>query len=102
MRRYNLPAHWKRHLVPLGPATALTAALTGTALMAGAGMAAADTNTGTQKTTMLCNMVLLSPGAHVGGCRNAQVTGQDMVKHGTANTALVDYAKAETAAGLLP
>ncbi|GHE69342.1 hypothetical protein GCM10018785_42360 [Streptomyces longispororuber] len=102
MRRYNPPARCKRRLAPLGPAAALTAAVTGTVLMAGAGAAVADTNTGTQRSTMLCNVVLLSPGADLDGCSNLQVTGQNMTKKGTANTALVDYAKAETVAGLLP
>ncbi|GGY95798.1 hypothetical protein [Streptomyces poonensis] len=98
MRRYALPAYWKPRLIALGP----VAALSGMVLLAGAGVATADTNTGTEKSTMLCNVVLLSPGADVGGCRNVQVTGQDMVKNGTANTSVVDYAKAETVAGLLP
>ncbi|GGM23394.1 hypothetical protein GCM10010129_79740 [Streptomyces fumigatiscleroticus] len=102
MRRYHLPARWKHRLAPLGPAAALTAALTGAVLAGGAGVAAAGTNTGTQRSTMLCNVVLLSPGADVDGCRNVQVTGQEMTKKGTANTAPIDYAKTETTAGLLP
>ncbi|WP_030573488.1 hypothetical protein [Streptomyces aureocirculatus] len=87
---------------PLGLATGLAAVLSGAALVAGAGTAAADTNTSTEKSTMLCNVVLFSPGANVGGCSNVQISGQDMVKNGTSNTSLVDYAKVETVTSLLP
>ncbi|WP_033328647.1 hypothetical protein [Streptomyces yerevanensis] len=102
MERSSMPAILKRRQTRLGPAAAVAAALTGTVIMATAGVASADTNTGTEKSTMLCNVVLLSPGADVGGCSNVQITGQDMVKNGTANTAVVDYAKVESVAGLLP
>ncbi|MGW0316059.1 hypothetical protein [Streptomyces flavidovirens] len=98
MRRCSMPALFHRGLTRLGPA----AALTGLAIAAGAPVASADTNTSTEKSTMLCNVVLLSPGADVGGCSNVQVAGQEMAKEHTANTSLVDYAKAETVLGLLP
>ncbi|GGZ29467.1 hypothetical protein [Streptomyces poonensis] len=102
MRRYIPPTRRKRRLTPLGPATALAVVLTGTVLLTGSGVAAADTNTGSQKSTMLCNVVLLSPGAGVGGCRNVQITSQNMTKRGTANTAVIDYANVKSATGLLP
>ncbi|GHE43928.1 hypothetical protein GCM10018785_11880 [Streptomyces longispororuber] len=102
MGRYIMPVRTEHARRPAGLTAALTAALTGAALMAGSGVAAADTNTATEKSTMLCNVVLLSPGADVGDCSNVQVTGQNMVKNGTVNTALVDYAKVETVTGLLP
>ncbi|MEU2562301.1 hypothetical protein ABZ626_23635 [Streptomyces longispororuber] len=59
-----------RRLVRLG---ALAALSTGAAL-AVAPQAVADTNTGTAKSTMLCNIVLFSPGADVDGCSNVQAT----------------------------
>ncbi|WP_028815355.1 hypothetical protein [Streptomyces flavidovirens] len=106
MEQCTLPSRGTSRRTRSGAATArvlvLTAALTGTAFAAGVGTAVADTNTGTQKSTMLCNVVLLSPGADVDGCTNVQVSGQEMTKNGTANTALVDYAKVETVTSLLP
>ncbi|MFF9896831.1 hypothetical protein [Streptomyces longispororuber] len=93
-----MPVSPHRRLVRLGALAALTA---GTALAA-APHAVADTNTATEKSTMLCNVVLLSPGADLDGCSNVQVNGQSMAKKGTVNHALVDYAKAETVTALLP
>jgi L-asparaginase/Glu-tRNA(Gln) amidotransferase subunit D len=82
----------RRVLAAFGAAAALTTVLAGL----GVGPASADTNTSTQKSTqLLCNVVLFSPGAAPGGCDNVQISNQDMVKNGTANTALVDYAKVE-------
>jgi energy-converting hydrogenase Eha subunit H len=75
-----------RAVVPVGAAVALA--------VAGAGTASADTNSNTQKSTqLLCNVVLLSPGAQVGeGCSSVQVSNQEMVKHKTSNASVVDYA----------
>ncbi|WP_282795021.1 hypothetical protein [Streptomyces sp. CC224B] len=92
-----MPLAPHRRLTRLGALAVLT---TGTALAAAPG-AAADTNTGTAKSTMLCNIVLLSPGSTSDGCSNAQVHDQNMAKN-TLNHALVDYAKAETVTALLP
>ncbi|MFF9899217.1 hypothetical protein [Streptomyces longispororuber] len=93
-----MPVSPHRRLVRLGALAALTAG----ASLAAAPQAAADTNTATAKSTMLCNIVLLSPGADVDGCSNVQVNGQNMAKKGTLNHALVDYAKVETVTALLP
>ncbi|MEU2558153.1 hypothetical protein ABZ626_02220 [Streptomyces longispororuber] len=93
-----MPASRPRRLVRLG---ALAALSTGAALAA-APQAAADTNTGTAKSTTLCNVVLLSPGADADGCSNVQVNGQNMAKKNTLNHALIDYAKVETVTALLP
>ncbi|MFC5829592.1 hypothetical protein [Nonomuraea insulae] len=58
----------------------------------GATTAHADTNSSSQKSTqVLCNVVLLSPGANVGDCHNVQISNQNMVKTGTSNVSLVDY-----------
>ncbi|CAL9304068.1 hypothetical protein [Streptomyces sp. SudanB182_2057] len=102
MGRLSMLARLERTRRPLALAATATIGLTGAVFAAGAGAAVADTNTATEKSTMLCNVVLLSPGADVGGCSNVQVTGQDMVKNGTANTTLIDYAKVETVTSLLP
>ncbi|MEU2562310.1 hypothetical protein ABZ626_23680 [Streptomyces longispororuber] len=93
-----MPASRPRRLARLG---ALAALSTGVALAA-APQAAADTNTATTKSTMLCNVVLLSPGSTSDGCSNVQVNGQNMAKKNTVNHALVDYAKVETVTALLP
>ncbi|MFF9901541.1 hypothetical protein [Streptomyces longispororuber] len=93
-----MPVAPHRRLARLG---ALAALSTGAALAA-APQAMADTNTGTAKSTMLCNVVLLSPGADLDDCSNVQVNGQNMAKKNTLNHALVDYAKAETVTALLP
>ncbi|WP_282793223.1 hypothetical protein [Streptomyces sp. CC224B] len=93
-----MPVSPHRRLAQFGALAALTA---GTAL-AVAPQAAADTNTGTAKSTMLCNIVLLSLGSTSDGCSNVQVNGQNVAKKNTLNHALVDYTKAETVTALLP
>ncbi|WP_190136866.1 hypothetical protein [Streptomyces longispororuber] len=90
-----------RRLSRLGPLAALTG-MSGLAALAGAPAASADTNTSTEKSTMLCNIVLLSPGADMDGCSHIQVSGQNMTKQNTPNSALVDYAKVESLTSLLP
>ncbi|MFF9900470.1 MULTISPECIES: hypothetical protein [Streptomyces] len=96
--RPRMPSFSSRRLAGLGTLTVLASG----AALAAAPCATADTNTATEKSTMLCNVVLLSPGTDVDGCSNVQVNGQNMAKKGTLNHALVDYAKVETVAALLP
>ncbi|WP_165302146.1 hypothetical protein [Streptomyces boncukensis] len=61
-------------------------------VLASAGTAAADSNQAEQRPVMLCNIVLLSPGARVGdGCRALQVSGQGIVKQGSVSSELIDY-----------
>lgn len=88
----------KRALAALGAAAVMTAVAVG-----GAVAVHADTNSSTQKSTqLLCNVVLLSPNANVGGCSNVQVSNQNMVKTATSNNSLIDYARVDALTGLLP
>ncbi|MEE1926800.1 hypothetical protein V1J52_01150 [Streptomyces sp. TRM 70351] len=66
-------------------------ALAAAVLLTGAGTAAADSNRTTQKPVMLCNLVLLSPGAQVdGSCRAVQLGDQRIVKQDSLSHGLVD------------
>ncbi|WP_267242589.1 hypothetical protein [Streptomyces sp. PR69] len=73
-----------------GAAVSLTTAAV--AALAGAVPAAADTNQVEQRPLMLCNIVLLSPGAQVGdGCQALQLSEQGIVKQGSVSSGLIDY-----------
>ncbi|MBT2413417.1 hypothetical protein J7I94_23100 [Streptomyces sp. ISL-12] len=62
------------------------------AVLANGTEAAADSNQTEQKPVMLCNIVLLSPGAQVGdGCRALQASGQSIVKEDSVSHTLVDF-----------
>jgi uncharacterized membrane protein YidH (DUF202 family) len=88
----------KRALAALGAAAVMTAVAVG-----GAAAVRADTNSSNQKSTqLLCNVVLLSPNANVGGCSNVQVNNQNMVKTDTRNSSVIDYAGVDAVTGLLP
>ncbi|SFC93221.1 hypothetical protein [Streptomyces aidingensis] len=58
----------------------------------GAGQAVADSNQTEQRPVMLCNIVVLSPGAQTGdGCTAVQVSGQSIVKEDSVTSALIDF-----------
>ncbi|MGC9497298.1 hypothetical protein [Streptomyces sp. WG7] len=62
------------------------------AVLANGTEAAADSNQTEQKPVMLCNIVLLSPGAQVGdGCQALQASGQSIVKEDSVSHTLVDF-----------
>ncbi|MFJ7242906.1 hypothetical protein ACIQWB_38140 [Streptomyces olivaceus] len=62
------------------------------AALAGGAVASADSNQTEQRPVMLCNIVLLSPGAQVGdGCRAVQVSGQSILKEDGVSHTLVDF-----------
>ncbi|RKN08342.1 hypothetical protein [Streptomyces radicis] len=72
----------------LGAAAALSAAA---ALLALATPAAADTNQTTQDPIMLCNVVLLSPGARVdGACEAVQIADQRIVQRDSLTYDVID------------
>lgn len=61
--------------------------------------AAADSNRTEQRPVMLCNIVLLSPGAQVGdGCQAIQLSEQGIVKQDSVSSELIDYVGVRPAA----
>ncbi|MGK5629497.1 hypothetical protein [Streptomyces sp. URMC 123] len=70
----------------------LLASLTGALGLVTTGAAVADSNHAQQKPVMLCNIVLLSPGAQVdGGCEAVQISNQHIVKQHSVSQELIDY-----------
>jgi hypothetical protein len=57
--------------------------------MAGAAQASADTNKNEQKSSMICNVAPTL--AHTGPCASIQSNAQDMDKHKTVNSSVIDY-----------
>ncbi|KPI13168.1 hypothetical protein OV450_8351 [Actinobacteria bacterium OV450] len=62
------------------------------AAMACSAPAVADSNQTEQRPFMLCNIVLLSPGARVGnGCQALQISKQNLIKQNSVSSELIDY-----------